>query len=232
MERYVIIVAGGSGKRMESSVPKQFMLLNNRPLLMHVFDVFQTFDTNIKFVLVLNPSLWIQWQNLCKEYNFTMQHQLVEGGSERYYSVKKGLEAVPKQVVVAVHDAARPLVSLQTIQRCFYYAEKHGNAVPAIEVSDSYRLLDPSGNKALNRKLLRIIQTPQVFESSLLKQAYTQEFAPLFTDDASVLESLGIAINLVQGNTENIKITNPMDLIIATDWLQNLLRNETGNSVT
>ena len=232
MERYVIIVAGGSGKRMESSIPKQFMLLYNRPVLMRVFDVFQNFDPNIKFVLVLNADYWAQWQILCKEYNFTTQHQLVEGGSERYYSVKKGLDAIPKQVMVAVHDAARPLVSLQTIERCFQYAEEQGNAVPAIEVSDSYRMLDPLGNKAINRKLLRIIQTPQVFESTILKQAYTQEFAPTFTDDASVLESLGIAINLVQGNTENIKITNPLDLIIATQWLQNLLLNEAGNSVT
>lgn len=232
MERYVIIVAGGSGKRMESLVPKQFMLLNNRPVLMHVFDVFQKFDPSINFILVLNPDHFGQWKKLCKEHIFTTQHQLVEGGSERFFSVRNGLVKVPNACVVGIHDAARPLVSINTIQRCFLHAEEQGNAVPAIEVSDSYRILEPLGNKAINRKLLRIIQTPQVFESTILKQAYTQEFAPTFTDDASVLESLGIAINLVQGNNENIKITNPMDLIIATQWLEKLLHHDAGNSVT
>lgn len=215
MERFVIIVAGGSGQRMESPVPKQFMLLHNRPVLMHVFDVFQQFDPSINFVLVLNRSYFEQWQVQCKEYGFTTPHQLIEGGVERFYSVKNGLERVPKQVLVAVHDAVRPLVSLSTLNRCFQTAETDGNAIPVISVSDSYRIKMEQGNQTIDRSLLKIVQTPQVFRSEMLKQAYNQEYDKRFTDDALVLESAGFSINLVEGNPENIKITLPTDLLLA-----------------
>jgi 2-C-methyl-D-erythritol 4-phosphate cytidylyltransferase len=219
MERYVIIVAGGSGKRMQSSVPKQFMLLNNRPVVMHVFDVFAKFDPKIKFVLVLNRNFVGQWKALCATYRFSIDHQLVEGGEERFYSVKKGLETIPKQASVAIHDAVRPLVSVQTLERCFFTAEAEGNAIPSVPVSDSYRIRQANTYKTIDRSLLAIVQTPQVFVSDLIKNAYDQDFNPSFTDDAVVLESLGHSINMVEGNPENIKITLPSDLLFATALL-------------
>ncbi len=215
MKKYVIVVAGGSGSRMLTAVPKQFALLNGRPVLMHVFDAFLAYDTNIQFVLVLAPEYTSQWRDLCSKFNFAIPHQLVPGGNERFFSVKNGLQIIPANSLVAVHDAARPLVSTNTIQRVFDGAEATGNAIPVIPVNESVRVICGDQNKAFDRSALRIVQTPQVFRSELLKEAYEQTFDQHFTDDASVFESAGHQINLVEGNLQNIKITYPSDLVIA-----------------
>jgi 2-C-methyl-D-erythritol 4-phosphate cytidylyltransferase len=215
MKKYVIIVAGGSGSRMLTAVPKQFALLNDRPVLMHVFDAFLAYDTNIQFVLVLAPEYTSQWDDLCSKFNFTIPHQLVPGGNERFFSVKNGLQIIPANSLVAVHDAARPLVSTATIQRVFDGAEATGNAIPVVPVNESVRVICGGHNKTFDRSALRMVQTPQVFRSELLKDAYEQTFNQNFTDDASVFEAAGHQINLVEGNRGNIKITYPTDLVIA-----------------
>lgn len=215
MKKYIIIVAGGSGTRMNSAVPKQFMELGGKPVLMHTIEKFTTAIPDISVIVVLAKALNGDWAELCKKHNFTITHQLTDGGETRYHSVKQCLELVPSACVVGVHDAARPLVSQQTILNVFNEAERFGNASPAVPVSDSIRVVKGKENTAVDRTNYRIIQTPQCFHSDLLKRAFLKEYKPTFTDDASVLESYGEKINLIEGNRENIKITTAQDLIIA-----------------
>lgn len=215
MKLFALIVAGGSGKRMGSVIPKQFMELAGRPVLMHTIERFYNFNTAIRIITVLPEDQFGQWEQLQLKHSFKVPHILVPGGDQRYYSVKNGLREVEDDSIVAVHDGVRPLVSTDTIRRCFNMAEKQGNAIPVISPSDSVRTLTGQGNTPISRESLRIIQTPQVFHSNLLKKAYCQDYSPDITDDAMLLEKTGIAINLVEGNRENIKVTNPEDLIIA-----------------
>jgi 2-C-methyl-D-erythritol 4-phosphate cytidylyltransferase len=216
---YVIIVAGGNGSRMNSAVPKQFLLLNGRPVLMHTIEKFYNTLPDIHIIVVLAEEYNLHWADLCHQYNFTIKHELAPGGETRFHSVKSGLAKVPIGSLVGIHDAARPLVSAQTIRYTFEGAAEKGNAVPAVSIHDSIREVDGEGNKMMNREKLRIIQTPQCFRSTLIKEAFSQNYSPLFTDDASVAEEWGMKINLVEGNSENIKITTPQDLIIATALL-------------
>jgi len=215
MIKAVIIVAGGSGTRMQSSIPKQFLLLRNRPILMHTIDRFVGYDANVQVILVL-PEVEIgRWEQLCSEYGFTTSHSVAIGGETRFHSVKNGLALVAKGSLIAIHDGVRPLVSADVIARCFDSAA-HGKAtVPVVTAVDSLREVTTSGNKALNRSSIRLVQTPQVFPYDMLMDSYQQEFTPLFTDDASVVEAKGYDISLVEGNVENIKITNPIDLLVA-----------------
>ncbi len=216
---FVIIVAGGSGSRMNNVVPKQFLLLNGRPVLMHTIEKFYNTIPDIHIIVVLAEEYNEQWADLCCQYNFTIKHELAPGGETRFHSVKNGLAKVPVENLVGIHDAARPLVSAQTICCAFERAAEKGNAIPAVSIHDSIREVNEEGNKMLNREKLRIIQTPQCFRSTLIKDAFSQNYSPLFTDDASVAEEWGMKINLVEGNSENIKITTPQDLIIATALL-------------
>ena len=215
MKKYVIIVAGGSGSRMNSSVPKQFLELKGKPLVMHTIEKFAGTVPEINIILVLSSQYLEQWNMLCEKHNFKISYQIAAGGDTRFHSVKSGLELVPENSIVGVHDAARPLVSGQTIVKTFETAEKIGNASPAISLNESIRIVENGENKSVDRANYSIIQTPQCFRSSLLKKAFLQEYRNSFTDDASVLEAIGEKINLIEGNRENIKITTPQDLIIA-----------------
>ncbi len=215
MAFYVVIVAGGSGTRMKTSVPKQFLELNGKPIVMHTIEKFKAAIPEINIVLVLANQLTKEWEELCKTHNFKIVHQLANGGETRFHSVKKGLELVPENCVVGVHDAARPLVSIQTIINAFETAKQKGNASPAIPLTESIRLIEKDKNQAVDRNNYCIVQTPQCFNSNLLKKAFLQVYSPSFTDDASVVEAMGEKINLIEGNRENIKITTLQDLIIA-----------------
>lgn len=222
MEKYVIIVAGGSGTRMKSDVPKQFMLLAGKPVLIHTIQRFVSAIPELRIILVLPSRLNTEWKSLCEKYGLDHPHHLVEGGETRFHSVKNGLTHVPENCVIGVHDAARPLVSIPTISKAFVEAMNKGNASPAIPMTESIREVNENGNKAIDRKTVQIIQTPQCFLSNTLKKAFLQEYSDKFTDDASVVEAMGEKINLIEGNLENIKITSPQDLIIAEALMKDL----------
>lgn len=215
MKKHVIIVAGGSGSRMNSVIPKQFILLKGKPVLMHTIEKFVAAIPEISVVVVLAKQLNDDWKALCGQHSFTIPHRLAEGGETRYHSVKNGLELIPDAAVVGIHDAARPLVSIQTILNTFAAAEERGNATPSVPVSDSLRYVKGVENTAVDRSHYHIIQTPQCFHSDLIKKAFLKAYKPEFTDDASVLEAFGEKINLIEGNRENIKITTAQDLIFA-----------------
>ena len=221
MTNYALIVAGGSGSRMNATVPKQFLLLNEKPVLMHTIELFHEYDNAMEIIVVLPETQFSLWENLCREYKFSIRHQLVAGGSVRFESVKNGLSKIQGDGFVAIHDGVRPLVSLETIGRCFEVARLKGNAIPVMPVIESLRMIDGENSKAVDRSSFVTIQTPQVFSISDIKSAYNQSFNEVFTDDASVLEAAGLAINLVEGNIENIKITHPADLILAGMLIKN-----------
>lgn len=215
MQKSVIIVAGGSGKRMGTETPKQFLLLKSKPILMHTIACFYAFDSAIEILLVLPKEHISVWQQLCVEHNFNIKHQITEGGSERFYSVKNGLEKINNNGIVAIHDGVRPLVSKETIARCFKKADEIGAAIPVMPVVESLRKVDGESSKSVNRSEYVSVQTPQCFNIELIKSAYQQDFSNTFTDDASVVEKFGHQVSLVNGNIENIKITSPQDLILA-----------------
>jgi len=210
---WAIIVAGGSGLRMQTDVPKQFLELCGKPILMRSIMAFAC--EGIQAVVVLPLSQIGYWQELCSRHNFALPHQIAEGGATRFHSVKNGLSLLPDEGLVAIHDGVRPLVSRQTITNCFREAESYGCAVPVAPVNDSVREVSGQTSRMLDRATLRLIQTPQVFDIALLKKAYEQEYTPAFTDDAAVFEKAGHAIRLTEGNAENIKITTPNDLKVA-----------------
>jgi 2-C-methyl-D-erythritol 4-phosphate cytidylyltransferase len=219
MDLYVVIVAGGSGKRMGIETPKQFLELAGRPVLMHTIERFYKFSSSIEIVTVLPENQLRHWIELRKKYSFDIPHTLVKGGAHRYNSVRHGLEFVGSQGLVAIHDGVRPLVSPETIRRCFDAAGEFGNAIPVISPADSLRFIDDHRNEPINRLNVKQVQTPQVFDAILLKKAYSQTYDVSFTDDATVVERTGVRIHLVEGNRENIKITNPEDLFIAQTLL-------------
>jgi len=222
MQLYVVIVAGGSGKRMGAEIPKQFLELAGRPVLMHTIERFKSFNDSIEIITVLPEDQLRHWIELKEKYSFTVPETLVKGGSHRFYSVRNGIQFVNAPGLVAIHDGVRPFVSIDTIKRCFETAEKLGNAIPSISITESLRMISDKGSHAINRLLVRQIQTPQVFRAELLVKGYLQNYKPEFTDDATVLESIGEKINLVEGNRENIKITNPEDLIISKALLSTI----------
>ncbi|MEI6694525.1 MAG: 2-C-methyl-D-erythritol 4-phosphate cytidylyltransferase [Bacteroidota bacterium] len=219
MQKSVIIVAGGLGTRMNSAIPKQFLEILGKPILFHTIEKFYFFDQTLNIIIVLPQEHIIRWNELVEKFNFTIPLCIVTGGKTRFDSVKNGLEMIEKGIV-AIHDAVRPLVSTATIKTAFVAAKDKGNAIPSISANDSLRIIDSNGNKQLDRTQVRIIQTPQCFEVGMIKKAYLQKYDENFTDDASVLEKSGIKIHLVEGNPENIKITNAFDLKIAEAFLQ------------
>jgi 2-C-methyl-D-erythritol 4-phosphate cytidylyltransferase len=222
MDLYVVIVAGGSGKRMGANIPKQFLELAGRPVLMHTIERFKSFDSSIEIITVLPENQLRFWIDLQKKHSFTVPHTLVKGGSNRFLSVRNGLKFVNIPGLVAIHDGVRPFVSIDTIKICFDTAEKFGNAIPSVSPAESLRIITEQGSLPVNRLHVKQIQTPQVFKAELIKNAYLQEYRPEFTDDATVLEKTGEKINLIEGNRENIKITNPEDLIISAALLQSI----------
>jgi len=222
MKHFAILTAGGTGTRMNAEIPKQFLKLGNLPILMHTVNRFHQFDNQITIILSLPENYIEYWKNLCAEYHFTIKHHIVKGGKTRFHSIKNTLEIINESGFVAVHDAVRPLVSLETLKRTFQTAEKKGNAVASYDIIYSLRKVEKDFNFAVNRSLYKEIQTPQTFDIEKLKEAYHLAYREEFTDDASVFEAAGNTINLVQGNPENIKITSPEDLIIAEALLNRI----------
>ena len=214
MHNAVIIVAGGKGLRMGGDIPKQFLVVDGMPILMHTISRFAEWDGTMEIVVVLPESQQQYWRELCREYGFDIRHTIATGGKERFHSVKNGLAVVPAECgLVAVHDGVRPYVSHETIARCFDAAARYGAAVPVTPVVETIRHIEPDGRSiTVPRADYRLVQTPQVFRTDLLRRAYEQEFTTTFTDDASVVEAMGIEVTLVEGNRENIKITTPADL--------------------
>ena len=219
MKKIALIVAGGSGVRMGTRVPKQFLILKGYPVLMHTLNRFYQYDSSMRIILVLPLDQVSAWQNMCRDFQFSIEHEIRPGGETRFHSVRNNLSGIPDQCLVAVHDGVRPLVSHDTIERCFSCAQAYGNAVPCVDIPETMRYLDVNGSRQVDRSKYRLIQTPQVFESSILKKAYRQEYHPGFTDDAGVVESSGYSIQLVEGNQENIKITLKKDLKLAASLM-------------
>ena len=214
-KKYVVIVAGGKGLRMNAPVPKQFLNLRGLPVLMHSIQKFSDSGLNPTIVLALPSDQIPYWQGLCKEFNFDIPITIVPGGETRFHSVQNALQVVTEPGIIAVHDAVRPLVSNEIIHTAFREAMVHGNAIPAIPLNDSIRKVEYGSNNAVDRSLFRIIQTPQCFDVQLLKRAYQQEYSAAITDDATLVEALGVQIHLIHGAADNIKITHPQDLQLA-----------------
>ena len=238
MKKYAIIVAGGKGLRMGGELPKQFIPIEGRPVLMRTLDTFYACDSNIEIILVLPRDHQPYWQELCHEYAFTVPHRIADGGATRFHSVQNGLALVDDtEALVAVHDGVRPFVSHEVINRCYQEAANYGAVVPVIPIVETVRQLVPislsdeaacqkeivncqlsianSGSVTVPRDAYRLVQTPQTFRASLLRRAYEQTYCDAFTDDASVVEALGSEVHLVEGNRENIKLTTPFDLTVA-----------------
>lgn len=215
MKKFAVIVAGGSGSRMKNAISKQFMELQDLPVLMHTLNAFSKYDSDIDIILVLPENQVEFWRELCKKHNFKTDHKIAMGGKTRFHSVKSGLDLIDEDGIVFIHDGVRPLVSVQTLQNCFETAVEKGNALPVIPVAESIRFVNDTGNKSVDRAKYFIVQTPQTFKVGIIKDAFQQKYSDKFTDDASVLESFGKTINLVKGNRENIKITWTEDLVVA-----------------
>ena len=217
MKKSVVIVAGGKGIRFGGELPKQFMPMNNKPVLMHTINAFYNCNNSFEIVVVIPENHFPLWADLCKRYNFTTPHKLVKGGSTRWESVKNGLNSVDENSIIGIHDGVRPLISSALINSLYTSADSYGAVIPAIKVTDSLRVLDTNSDKstAVNRELYRAVQTPQVFKGNIIKAAYNMPFEEVFTDDASVVERYGVEIKIVEGEDSNIKITSAKDLIIA-----------------
>jgi 2-C-methyl-D-erythritol 4-phosphate cytidylyltransferase len=225
IHHYAIIVAGGSGTRMQAAMPKQFLLLNNKPVLMHTIAAFSNCKAQPQIILVLNADYHAYWVQLCIDHDFTVAHTLVAGGETRFHSVKKGIAAVADEdpnAVIAVHDAVRPLVATAIIDAAYNYAAQHGNAITAVKSRDSIRQGNNNHSVSLLRDEIYLVQTPQTFKYEQLKRAYEQHYNSGFTDDASVVEQSGVNINLIAGSYRNIKITFPEDIAIAEMLLKGL----------
>lgn len=218
MERFAILVAGGQGLRMGGDVPKQFLPLGGRPVLMHTIDRFREVFPDMHIIVVLPQGQHDYWHDLCRRHHLEGGFLTAPGGDTRFHSVLNGLNAIPADVsegLVGVHDGVRPFVSRDTLLRCYEEAARSGTAVPVTPVVETLRHVSPDGESVtVPRGDYRLVQTPQVFSLALLRQAYRQPYAPQFTDDASVVEALGERITLVEGNRENIKLTTPADLLL------------------
>ncbi len=220
MYRTALIVAGGKGLRMGSELPKQFLPIGGKPVLMHTLEAFHRFDKRMQLILVLPREQQGFWRELCEMHRFNIRHEIADGGETRFHSVKNGLALINGiGGMVGVHDGVRPFVSQEVIARCFREAAVRKAVIPVIDVVETVRHLTGSGSETVNRNDYKLVQTPQVFDADLLRRAYEQEFTPFFTDDASVVEAMGVPVHLVEGNRENIKITTPFDLKVASALL-------------
>ncbi len=222
MKEYAIIVAGGSGSRMQSKTPKQFLLLAGRPILMHTIDAFRAYSENITILLVLPQQAIETWNSLCHTFDFNDDVKVIAGGNTRFQSVKNGLGSIPDgDSLVAIHDGVRPLVRPEIISASFRLSQIHGSAVASTRLKESLRQVDKDQTKSIDRSQYRSIQTPQTFKTELIKAAYDNAKENSgFTDDASVAEKNGVKISLFEGSYENIKITTPEDLLFAETIIQ------------
>jgi 2-C-methyl-D-erythritol 4-phosphate cytidylyltransferase len=220
MKNCCIIVAGGNGSRMGTEIPKQFLRMGETLVLMHSIRNIYDFDPSLQLILVLPSDEIMVWNDLCRQYEFEIPHQIIQGGNTRFESVKNGLSLVLECDLIAVHDGVRPLVSHETLSRCFDCAAEKGTAIPVLPANESVREGSMNESVPVDRSRYFMVQTPQVFKASILKNSYNQTFLPEFTDDASVVEHAGTVVQLVMGNRENIKITFPEDLMIAEMFLK------------
>ncbi len=221
MKRYAVIVAGGKGTRMGKELPKQFLPLGGKALLMHTLEKFQLADSECEIILVLPASEIELWQSLIQEHDFKIPHTLVEGGQSRFQSVKNGISSIPSsEGLVAIHDGVRPFVSEKVINQAFLTAKQEGSAIPVVTLKDSIRKVDDGASIFQDRNRFRLVQTPQTFRLEEIKKAFEAEESGLFTDDATVYEYGGKQVTLIEGNRENIKITTPEDL----DYAEYLLK--------
>ena len=215
MKKYIIIVAGGKGLRMGGDIPKQFLPVCGKPVLMRTLEAFHVYDASIHLILVLPVSQQAYWKQLCEEYQFNLAHEIADGGETRFHSVKNGLALVKEDGLVGVHDGVRPFVSQEVIARCYDEALSLKAVIPVLGVVETVRHLTEGGSETVPRDQYKLVQTPQVFDVALLRRAYEQTYTDMFTDDASVVEALGEKVYLVEGNRENIKLTTPFDLKLA-----------------
>jgi 2-C-methyl-D-erythritol 4-phosphate cytidylyltransferase len=215
----VILTAGGIGKRMGGTLPKQFLTLNNKPILLHTLEKFHRFDPSIQLIITL-PSDWKDyWQEILAEHQITIPHLVVDGGKERYHSIKNAIECCEGDFV-AVHDGVRPLVSNETIKRCFDAVQQFGQVIPVIPLKESLRKMHNEHSQAVPRSSYVLVQTPQCFSKDAIIKAYNLPFHDKITDDASLIEEAGFSIHCVDGNEENIKITSQMDLLLAKGLME------------
>ena len=216
-EEFVIIVAGGKGLRMGSDIPKQFLPIGGKPVLMRTLERFREYSPTLQIILVLPKAQQDYWLQLCLEYDFKVEYQMTDGGETRFHSVQHGLALIPDdaQGVVGVHDGVRPFPAIDVIRNCYETARKKKAVIPVIPIVETVRHLKDETSVTVPRNDYRLVQTPQTFDIQLLKAANRQPYNDGFTDDASVVEAFGFNITLVEGNRENIKITTPYDLKIA-----------------
>jgi 2-C-methyl-D-erythritol 4-phosphate cytidylyltransferase len=214
---YIIIVAGGKGLRMGTDIPKQFLPIGGKPVLMRTLERFREYSTDLQIILVLPKAQQDYWQELCQEYDFKVEYQMTDGGETRFHSVQHGLALIPDDAegVVGVHDGVRPFPSIDVIRNCYETARKKKAVIPVIPIVETVRHLQDETSVTVPRGDYRLVQTPQTFDIQLLKAANRQPYNDGFTDDASVVEAFGFDVTLVEGNRENIKITTPYDLKIA-----------------
>lgn len=215
MKQYTIIVAGGSGTRMGSSIPKQFLDLKSRPILMHTIEKMKLYLPQSEIILALPNSEFDTWKKLCKQHLFDYKHKLSQGGKTRFESVKNALQYVKQESIVAIHDGVRPFVQENVVLNCMQLAQEKGTAIPTLPIIESLRRKTKEGSVIVNRDDYLIVQTPQCFKSQVILEAYQQDYSSSFTDDATVVEALGLTIETTYGNKENIKITTPEDLKMA-----------------
>lgn len=215
MKKHIIIVAGGKGLRMGGDIPKQFVPIGGKPVLMRTLEAFYTYDPAMQLILVLPVSQQAYWKELCETYSFTLPHIVADGGETRFHSVKNGLAKIEGDGWVGVHDGVRPFVSTEVIARCYEQVREKQAVIPVVDVVETLRRLTGAGSETAPRSAYKLVQTPQVFDADLLRRAYQQPYTDAFTDDASVVEALGGQVYLVEGNRENIKLTTPSDLKMA-----------------
>ncbi len=214
---YIIIVAGGKGLRMGTDIPKQFLPIGGKPVLMRTLERFREYSADLQIILVLPKAQQDYWRELCQEYDFKVEYQMTDGGETRFHSVQHGLALIPDDAegVVGVHDGVRPFPSIDVIRNCYETARKKKAVIPVIPIVETVRHLQDETSVTVPRGDYRLVQTPQTFDIQLLKAANRQPYNDGFTDDASVVEAYGFDVTLVEGNRENIKITTPYDLKIA-----------------
>lgn len=218
--RYAVILAAGEGRRMHSSLPKQFMELEGKPVLRYTLERFLEFDPQIRLIVVLPADRMEYWREYCHHTGFRPAMRLVTGGLTRFHSVQNALEYVPEDALVAVHDGVRPLLAADFLKELFDKAVRSRAVIPVLPLVESVRELQGAGHsRAVDRSRFVSVQTPQVFHADLLKRAYAQPYSPAFTDDATVVESLGIKISLCDGRRENLKITTPEDLVLVRSFI-------------
>ncbi len=223
MKKFAVIVAGGNGTRMNSSLPKQFMLLQGKPVLYYSIKSFLDAYEDCKLILVLPEEYMAAGQEVIDAFFDYTRIEICTGGATRFNSVQNGLKLVTEESIVFVHDAVRCLVSIELIQRCYDAAIELGSAIPVVDCKDSVRIVTEEGNDALERSRIKLVQTPQVFHSKIIIPAYNIDYKEKFTDEASVAEAFGLKLHLVEGDENNIKITRPIDLVLAEYLIESIL---------